>query len=162
MVKVTAKQRNIRVALAAATLIIVGAVIANSIGGDPDPSVKVERVIDGDTFVAEVDGITETIRLIGINAPELGSCYSTQSHDLLARLVDRSDIWLAIGDGKRDPYGRLLAYVFHEDGLFVNLEMVRAGAAEAMKMEPNIEFASLIGEAHDEAAIAERGGWSRC
>tara|TARA_B100000427_G_C15510588_1_gene596002 strand:+ start:1448 stop:1933 length:486 start_codon:yes stop_codon:yes gene_type:complete len=158
----TVKQKNIRIGLAAITLLVIGALVANSLGNDPETTVKVERVIDGDTFVAEVDGVVETVRLIGINAPELGSCYATQSHDLLARLVDRSDIWLATGMEKRDPYGRLLAYVFHDDGFFVNLEMVRAGAAEAMTMKPNNEFASLIGEAHDEAAIASRGGWSRC
>ena len=124
--------------------------------------VKVQKVIDGDTFIADVDGVVETVRLIGINAPELGSCYSNQSHDLLVRLVMRSDIWLAVGDERRDPYGRLLAYVFHEDGTFVNLEMVKAGAAEAMSIKPNNEFASLIGEAHDEAAIGKRGGWRKC
>lgn len=30
----------------------------------------VERVIDGDTIVADVDGRSETIRLIGVDAPE--------------------------------------------------------------------------------------------
>ena len=69
---------------------------------------------------------------------------------------------IAAGDEDRDPYGRVLGYVFHEDGTFVNLEMAKAGAAEAMPISPNNEYQNLIGEARDEAAIAKRGGWSQC
>tara|TARA_R110000751_G_scaffold2194_2_gene11716 strand:- start:64 stop:549 length:486 start_codon:yes stop_codon:yes gene_type:complete len=158
----TTKQKNVRIGFAAITVFVIGWILSYSFTSDPEEEVKVERVIDGDTFIANIDGVVETVRLIGMNAPELGSCYSSQSHDLLVRLVMRSDIWISVGDDRRDPYGRLLAYVFHDDGTFVNLEMVRAGAAEAMPMKPNIEFASLIGEAHDEASIAKRGGWRTC
>ena len=80
----------------------------------------------------------------------------------MAKLTFRNDIWIAAGDEDRDPYGRLLGYVFHEDGTFVNLEMAKAGSAEAMPISPNNEYQNLIGEARDEAAIAKRGGWSQC
>jgi len=154
--------KNIKIGLAIITALVVGLILSSSFKTEEIATVETQRVIDGDTFIADIDGIVETVRLIGIDAPELGTCYSNQSAELLARLTFRDDIWVAAGDEKRDAYGRLLAYVFHEDGTFVNLEMAKAGAAEAMPISPNNEYQNLIGEARDEAAIAKRGGWSTC
>lgn len=154
--------KNMKIVLAVVSALIVGWILSYSFKTDVPDDIETKRVVDGDTFIADVGGVVETIRLIGVDAPELGSCYATQSADLLATLTFRDDIWIAVGDEARDPYGRLLAYVFHEDGTFVNLEMAKAGAAEAMAISPNIEYAHLIGAARDEAAIAKRGGWSSC
>tara|TARA_R110000824_G_scaffold27444_2_gene93358 strand:- start:570 stop:1040 length:471 start_codon:yes stop_codon:yes gene_type:complete len=143
-------------------LLGTGWVLSNSFQTDEAATVEIKRVIDGDTFIADIDGITETVRLIGIDAPELGDCYSTQATDQLKNQLYNRTIWIAEGDEPRDPYGRLLAYVFHEDGTFVNLEMVKAGAAEATRISPNVDYANLIGNAHDEAAFAQRGGWKTC
>ena len=154
--------KKIKIPLAIVTALFAGYLISFSFPNEEPDTVETRRVIDGDTFVADIGGIIETVRLIGIDAPELGTCYSVQSSELLAKLMFRDDIWLAYGPEKRDPYGRLLAYAFHEDGTFVNLEMAKRGAAEVMTISPNSEYANLIGQARDEAAIAERGGWSNC
>ena len=154
--------KNVKIGLAIVSALIVGWILSYSFENDVPDDVKTQRVIDGDTFIANVGGVVETVRLIGVDAPELGTCYSAQASELLAKLTFRDDIWLAVGDEPRDAYGRLLAYVFHEDGTFVNLEMAKRGAAEAMAISPNIEYANLIGDARDEAAIAQRGGWGRC
>jgi micrococcal nuclease len=152
--------RYARLGLVIVTALVVGWILSYSFQTDVPDDVATERVIDGDTFIANVGGVVETVRLIGVDAPELGTCYSAQASELLATLTFRDDIWLAVGDEPRDAYGRLLAYVFHEDGTFVNLEMAKRGAAEAMAISPNIEYANLIGDARDEAAIAKRG-WGR-
>jgi len=51
----------------------------------------VSNVVDGDTFVIvdkDDKGDKETrVRLLGINAPELGSCYGEESKKELARLM---------------------------------------------------------------------------
>lgn len=156
------KTSRITIGVALITALLLGVILSSSFSSEPHETVKTERVIDGDTFIANVGGVVETIRLIGVDAPELGRCYATQSAALLRHLTFRDDLWIAIGDEPRDEYGRLLAYVFHENGTLVNLEMAKAGAAEAMPISPNIEYANLIGEARDEAAIAKRGGWSQC
>jgi micrococcal nuclease len=62
----------------------------------------------------------------------------------------------------RDDYGRLLAYVHRADGLFVNLELARQGAATVLSIEPNTAYAAVIAEAVDEARRAERGLWGAC
>jgi micrococcal nuclease len=68
---------------------------------------KVTRVLDGDTF--EVEG-GERIRLIGVQAPELGSgCYAQEAKAQLAAVI--SDGARLIRKGK-DKYGRTLAYVY--------------------------------------------------
>ncbi len=154
--------KRVKITLAIVSALLVGWILSYSFQTDVPDDIVTKRVVDGDTFIADVDGVVETIRLIGVDAPELGSCYATQSAELLANLTFRDDLWIAVGDEARDPYGRLLAYVFHEDGTFVNLEMAKAGAAEAMAISPNIEYSHLIGTARDEAAIAKRGGWSSC
>ncbi len=154
--------KKVKIILGVITILFIGYMLSFSFPTSKEETIETKRVIDGDTFVADINGIVETVRLIGIDAPELGTCYSVKSSELLAKLTFRDDIWLAYGHEPRDPYGRLLAYVFHEDGTFVNLEMAKRGAAEAMAISPNIEYANLIGDARDEAAIAKRGGWSNC
>jgi micrococcal nuclease len=149
--------------LAIVTGVFLGAwILSYSFSSDEPAVIEVKRVIDGDTFVASIGGVVETVRLIGVDAPELGRCYSMKAKNLLEQLILKPNIWIAVGDQPRDEYDRLLAYVFHEDGRFVNMAMARAGAAKPMRISPNIEYANLIGEAWDEAAIAKRGGWSSC
>ena len=115
--------KNMKIVLAVVSALIVGWILSYSFKTDVPDDIETKRVVDGDTFIADVGGVVETIRLIGVDAPELGSCYATQYADLLATLTFRDDIWIAVGDEARDPYGRLLAYVLHEDGTFVILEM---------------------------------------
>lgn len=40
---------------------------------------KVTRVVDGDTLIARIDRRSNRVRLIGINAPELGACYAVHA-----------------------------------------------------------------------------------
>ena len=68
----------------------------------------VERVIDGDTLVA--DG--RTIRLLGINTPERGEWYYNEAKEFLSNQTLEKEIKLFFGKEKKDKYGRTLAYVF--------------------------------------------------
>lgn len=68
----------------------------------------VVRVVDGDT----VDlGNGETVRLAGIDAPEIGECGYKRARSTLARLVLGKRVTLGASDEDRDRYGRLLRYV---------------------------------------------------
>ena len=63
----------------------------------------------------------------------------------------------------RDPYGRLLAYVYRAaDGAFVNLELARGGYARQLSIAPNTAYADLFGAAVSEAQQAGRGLWGAC
>ncbi len=57
----------------------------------------------------------------------------------------------------------MLAYVHRgSDGLFVNLELARQGAALVLSIRPNTAFAAVIAAAQDEAHRAGRGLWGAC
>ncbi len=86
----------------------------------------VSEIIDGDTFKTK-DG--KIIRLIGINAPEIGEkCYQ-EAKDKLRELIYKKKIRLERDIKNKDDYGRLLRYVYVND-LFINSEMIRLGLAK--------------------------------
>jgi endonuclease YncB( thermonuclease family) len=107
----------------------------------------VSYVIDGDTFVLTN---SEHVRLIGINAPESSqSCY-LEAKNKLNELVDDKEVILEKDVSDKDMYGRLLRYVY-VDSLFVNLEMVRLGYANAYEYPPDTKYSIQIANAENEA-----------
>jgi len=88
-----------------------------------DNSEKVVEVIDGDTFIIEN---RQPIRLFGIDAAEMGNCYSQEAKDELSRLILNKKIHLKepLSDGR----GRVMALVY-QDGVLINEQLVRNGFA---------------------------------
>ena len=134
------------------------------------PNATVERVVDGDTIDVLVGGRQETVRLIGIDAPESVAptrpvqCFGKEaSLHLEAVLPEGTEITLVRDVETRDAYQRLLGYVVRSrDGLFVNLELVVAGYAAALNYPPNDHYASVIARAEADAVAADRGLWGHC
>ena len=100
---------------------------------------RVVRVTDGDTIKAVADHMEIIVRLVGIDAPELGrkknepgQPYSRKATKYLASLVLNKTI--TIKEYGTDRYKRILAVVF-ANGTNANLEMVRAGYAEGHRWE---------------------------
>jgi len=133
-------------------------------------SARLERVIDGDTIVADVEGHEERIRYIGIDTPETVKpntavqCFGPQAHDLNARLLggEGTPLTLRFDRELRDRYGRLLAYVFRADGLFVNARLITAGAARTLPIAPNTARAAQLSGLQHDARTAGRGLWGAC
>lgn len=97
---------------------------------------QVTSITDGDTFDASVDGVSETIRMLGINAPEMEECWGQEATVALTTLIDRQSVLLVAGDEDRDSFGRLLRYVYletNDDPLFINSLMVEDGNAIALQ-----------------------------
>lgn len=96
-------------------------------------------VHDGDTFTL---GGGDRVRLIGINAPELGNCGSEESKKLLSELVLNKVV--KITDEKRDVFGRRmgLVWVGLTGGTPVNEEMLKAGWARP-NYDPNSKSEDL-------------------
>ena len=89
----------------------------------PQNLYEVDRVIDGDTFVLTNN---QQIRLMSVNAPEVGLCGSMEATDKLKSLIDGKKVRLE-GD-LNDHFGRFLALVYVDDQL-VNKEMILSGWA---------------------------------
>jgi len=98
---------------------------------------SVVNVVDGDTIKINMGGVTETLRLIGIDTPETVDprkpvqCFGKEASNKAKELLSGQKVRIEKDStqGDRDKYGRLLAYVYREDGLFFNEYMVKQGYA---------------------------------
>jgi micrococcal nuclease len=130
----------------------------------PDPAfVDVVSVTDGDTIrVRYVSGHVGPVRYIGIDTPERGKCFSDQATEVNEDLVGGRRVRLVQDVERRDRYGRLLAYVYREDGIHVNAELVRRGYALQLTVPPNVRFAEQFGRLAREARERRAGLWKAC
>ncbi len=99
----------------------------------------VTRVIDGDSIAVELNGKSEQVRYVGINAPEYDGGEwkeAEQATQFNRDLVEGRYVLLIKDVSERDKYGRLLRYVFTGTH-FVNYELVRQGVAEAREYPPD-------------------------
>jgi micrococcal nuclease len=105
-------------------------------------SFPVVRVVDGDTLhlgVADSTGDVTKVRLIGVDAPEMGSgrqermYYAQEATAATKRLAldQHVTVYLDQQAGNRDRYERLLAYIELPDGRFLNEELLTEGFAYA-------------------------------
>jgi micrococcal nuclease len=100
---------------------------------EPGIVVPVVGVVDGDTLRVRVDGTTERLRLIGLDAPELadGDCLAQEAASRMQSLVQSRSVRIAADPTQddRDAYGRLLRHVWTLDGRSVAGELIAAGLA---------------------------------
>ncbi len=112
-------------------------------------TLQVVRVIDGDTIqVCCVFGDNVKVRYIGMEAAEANR-----------KLVDGKTVRLKFDVQEQDRYGRLLAYVYLEEGTFVNAWLVKNGYAAVMTVPPNVKHQDLFLRLQREAREAKRGLW---
>lgn len=128
------------------------------------------RVVDGDTIVVLIDKQETTIRLIGVDTPE-----SVASEDYfkenseegktaslwLKDLLKNKSVFLEYDVGKTDNYGRVLAYVYLEDGVsMINRILLQNGLAKLMTIQPNIKYESLFIQDQTRAKEEKKGFWA--
>ncbi len=124
-------------------------------GPDGQALFKVTEVIDGDTFI--IDNF-ERVRLAGINTPEAGMYFYEEAKQVLRIIAAGKLVQLEKDISDRDKYGRLLRYAFIKD-LFINLEMVKRGFANAYTMPPDIKYQQNFLEAERYARNNNLGLW---
>jgi micrococcal nuclease len=131
-------------------------------------SARVLRVVDGDTLHVLHKGRDVTIRLIGIDTPEVdwyggqAECYGATAGRFLMRLLDGERVRLEFDRDRIDPYDRTLAYVYLDDGRMVNELLVRRGYAEVTIYEPNDRYEPDLRAAEAKARQSGAGLWSAC
>jgi micrococcal nuclease len=105
---------------------------------------KVLEVYDGDTFRVEIklgfglswrgsDGRGVSIRMMGLNAPELRGSEKERgviSRDKLREMVLEKEVTLKTVKDSSEKYGRYLGIIILDDGTNVNDWMVNEGYAQ--------------------------------
>ena len=95
------------------------------------PAIPVLRVIDGDTFATSGN---QNVRLFGVDTPERGEkCYMEATSRL--RELARGEVRVELGPRNRDRYGRLLYYVYTQDGDSIDEKLLREGLGEAWERD---------------------------
>ena len=118
-------------------------------------------VQNGDTITVLLGRKRQKVRLIGSNAPEVGtSPRGKQAREFLSRLVRGKTVRLETDAASRDRSQPLLAYVYIGD-VFVNLELIRQGHAVARTRPPNLKYGKEYQTAQLEAREAGRGIWAQ-
>jgi micrococcal nuclease len=123
---------------------------------------QVIRVVDGDTLV--LDG-GEKVRLIGVDTPETVDPrrpverFGKEASAFTRRTVEGRRVRLEYGWERHDRYGRTLAFVFRDDGLFMNAEIIRQGYGHALTRFPHPHLESFRA-LEREAREAQRGLWA--
>jgi micrococcal nuclease len=120
----------------------------------------VARVLDGDTLLM---GTGETIRLIGVDAPETDGPY-TRAEPLgepaaafARRLAEGRRVRLEFDRERRDRHGRTLAYVF-VGAVHLNAALLHEGYARAYRRFPHRRLEEFL-TLEREARAARRGIW---
>ena len=140
---------------------------------------RVVRITDGDTIRVLIDGEEERVRYIGIDTPERAGPdvlvvepYAVEATLANTKLVGGKEVVLERDVSETDRFDRLLRYVWLSPDLdnattdddawrLVNLELVRAGLAEAVRYPPDVAYAAILEAAESDARAAERGMWAK-
>ncbi|MBI5798620.1 MAG: thermonuclease family protein [Candidatus Yonathbacteria bacterium] len=128
----------------------------------------VTRVIDGDTIVVLINGVSEKVRLIGVDTPETVDprktvqCFGKESSEFTKSLLLNTSIILEADStqGNRDRYGRLLRYVFLEDGTLINEEIIALGYGHEYTYRLPYQYQTEFKNAERSARESQKGLWA--
>lgn len=126
--------------------------------------VTVQRVVDGDTLRLS-DG--RSVRMIGLNTPELGKQgrsdepFALAARQRLQSLVDDSGgrVGLRVGKQAKDHYGRTLAHIYSVSGANFEAQLLADGLGFQVAVAPNVDLATCQRAAESSARRAGLGLW---
>jgi len=125
--------------------------------------IQVRHVLDGDTVILAGG---QHLRLIGLNAPELGKDgapdqpYAAAARERLAALVQGQRVSVKSEREHQDHYGRRLAHIILPNGHDVEEILLREGLAWAVAIPPNVDNLTAYLAAENAARSTRRGVWS--
>ena len=129
---------------------------------------KVSKITDGDTFYVMTKNSEKfKIRLIGIDAPESYNVgkkfrkeyFGKEAKVFATNLLKNKKVKLTFDVQKTDRYGRILAYAYLENGVFLNQYLVENGFAVVATFPPNVKFVEVFTQAEKSARNKKLGLW---
>lgn len=134
-----------------------------SSGTAPAETARVLRVIDGDTLVLTDQ---RRIRLLGVDAPELGrdgrpaQKGAEAARDWLRDQLRDQSVLLQFGPERLDHYGRTLAWISTTDGKQINRQLLAEGHARLLtRFGLPIERSEALHQAAARARVRRVGIW---
>lgn len=129
---------------------------------------SVTDVVDGDTIKINKDGQEITLRLIGMDTPETVDprkpvqCFGKEASNKTKELLSGKKVRIETDptQGELDKYGRTLAYVYRDDGLFYNKYMIEQGYAHEYTYNTPYKYQVEFKSAQKSAQTAQIGLWS--
>lgn len=124
----------------------------------------VRQVYDGDTVALSTG---EHVRYLGVDAPEIdhkggpSDFLARESRGMNAKLVQGKPVRLEFDQERNDRHGRLLAYVFLENGDMVNALLLQNGLARVFLQPPNLKYSSLLLDSQRRAMAEKVGIWQK-
>ena len=129
---------------------------------------NVVKVVDGDTVDVSIKGNVKRIRLLGVNTPETVDprkpveCFGKEaSNKTKTELLDKNvTLEQDPTQADIDKYGRLLRYIYLEDGTNYNKKIIVDGYAYEYTYETPYKFQKEFKEAQKFAEENRKGLWA--
>lgn len=155
--------------------------IASEVGSileEENESVRVSKVVDGDTIWANKGNKDIKIRLVGVDTPELArfgnpaQFMAEEAKEFTKNLVDGQKIYLEKDTSDTDKFDRYLRYVWLEEPVknpsyedirdkTLNGILVKEGYAYAKAYKPDTKYKDFFEKIEKEAVKDGLGIWSR-
>lgn len=125
------------------------------------------RIVDGDTIRVGLGGREVTVRLIGIDTPEVAGphtdeeCFGAEASRFASRSLRGRTLDLEFDVERHDRFGRTLAYVWLDGELF-NERLVLDGYAVVTTFPPNVRYVERFTDAQRRSRDADVGLWGAC
>lgn len=129
----------------------------------------VERVVDGDTIIIDIDGKSERVRLIGVDTPEVASrftteeCFGAEASAFTAAALEQAYVYTMSDttQADRDRFDRLLRYIFIDQDNNFNLRLIEEGFAYEYTYRSNAyRYQAEFRAAQSFAQTAQTGLWA--
>jgi len=123
---------------------------------------QVKKIYDGDTILL-TNG--QKIRFLGVNTPEVEGrnkaeqAGGEEAKQWLLSVLKNKKIRLERDVEKQDKYGRLLAHIFTEDNVHINLQLLKRGLASINIYPPNLKYTDVFLQAEQQAEQHQLGIW---
>lgn len=130
---------------------------------------NVYKVIDGDTIIVTMNGTDQTVRLIGIDSPEVTSSFTTakyygaEASAIAKEKLTGQKVRLESDpvSGDKDKYDRLLRYVYTDSDILFNKWMIVEGFAKEYTYNSiAYKYQADFKAAQTTAKAAQKGLWT--
>ncbi|MEK7646616.1 MAG: thermonuclease family protein [Patescibacteria group bacterium] len=137
---------------------------------DPRVLYPVEAILDGDTFTLVVKRKHITVRMLGIDTPETvdprkpAQCYGAEASAETKSMLKDHSVRLVLNPDREvlDKYGRYLAYVYRDDGMFINEHLLEKGFAREYTYGKPYSLQKEFRKTEREAKQNKKGLWGEC